>query len=120
MYLIAACMINVWGYTKSYLRRIQPAIRLWRLSEMCMRGPNNHKCWKSCANGSKIVTFSFDHHGTKEILGVVDLKVLPVSKFARQLPTTTQQPKTCNRMCKRTQHVTCNNVASVCTRPNWE
>ena len=34
-------MINVWGYTKSYLRRIQPAIRLWRLCVMCVRGPNN-------------------------------------------------------------------------------
>ena len=36
-------MINVWGYTKSYLRRIQPgaAIRLLRLCVMCVRGPNN-------------------------------------------------------------------------------
>ena len=41
MYLITACMINVWGYTKSYLRRIQPAIRLWTLCVMCVRSPNN-------------------------------------------------------------------------------
>ena len=34
-------MINVWGYTKTYLRRIQPAERLWRLCVMCVRGPNN-------------------------------------------------------------------------------
>ena len=118
-YEITACMINVWGYTKSYLRRIQPAIRLWRLCVMCVRaGPP--KCRKSCANGSNIVTFRFGYHGTKYILGVVGLKVLPVSNFALQLLTTTQQRKTCNRMCKRTQHVTCNNVASVCTRLNWK
>ena len=78
------------------------------------------KCWKSCANGSNIVTFRFGHYGTNEILGVVGFKVLPLSNFARQFLTTTQQRKTCDWMCKRTQHVTCNNVASVCTRLNWE
>ena len=44
-------------------------------------------------------------------------KVSPVSNFAQELPTT------CNRVCKRTQHVTSNNiwgllvnnVGSVCT-----
>ena len=42
-YEITACMINVWGYTKSYPKncRIQPATRLWRLRVMCVRGPNN-------------------------------------------------------------------------------
>ena len=73
------------------------------------------QCWKSCENISNIVTFRFGYHGTKEIMGVVGLKVLPLSNFALLLPTTTQQRKTCNRMCKRTQHVTCNNAASVCT-----
>ena len=34
------------------------------------------------------------------------LKVWPVSNFAQQHPTT------CNRVCKRTQHVTSNNVGS--------
>ena len=48
------------------------------------------------------------------MLGVVasvctSLKVWPVSNFARQLPPT------CNRVCKRAQHVTFNNVASVFT-----
>ena len=37
------------------------------------------------------------------------IKVWPVSNFAQQLPTTRK------RVWKRTQHVTSNNVASVCT-----
>ena len=66
-------------------------------------------CWKSYANGSNIVALRLGDHATKEMLGVVDWEVWPVSDFAQQRPTT------CNRVCKRTQHVTSNNVASVCT-----
>ena len=42
------------------------------------------------------------------MLGVVCSKVWPVSNFAQQVPTT------CNRVCKWTQHLTSDNVASVC------
>ena len=91
-------------------------IRHKTLETMCNVRAWPQQCWKSCANGSNIVTLRLGHHGTKYIFGVVGLKVLPVSNFAQQLLTTTQQRKTCNRMCKRTQHVTCNNVASVCMR----
>ena len=59
-----------------------------------------------CANGSNIVALRFGDHGTKELLGVVGWKVWPVSNFALQHQTT------CNRVCKRTQHVTSNNVGS--------
>ena len=51
-------------------------------------------------------------HGTKAMLGVVGSKYWPVSNFAQHLPTT------CNRVCKRTKHVTSNNLASVCTKLN--
>ena len=64
------------------------------------------QCWKSCANGSNIVALRFGDHGTKEMLGVVGWKVWPVSNFAQQHATT------CNRVCKRTQHVTSNNFGS--------
>ena len=40
------------------------------------------QCWKSCANGSNIVALRFGDHGTKEMLGVVGLKVCPVSNVA--------------------------------------
>ena len=62
--------------------------------------------WKSCASRSNIVALRFGDHGTKEMLGVVGWKVWLVSNFARQHATT------CNRVCKRTQHVTSNNVGS--------
>ena len=62
------------------------------------------QCWKSCPNGSNIVALRFGDHGTKEMLGVVGWKVWPVSNFAQQ------HPATCNRVCKRAQHVTSHNV----------
>ena len=62
------------------------------------------QCWKSCVNGSNIVALRFGDHGTKEMSGVVDWKVWPVSNFAQQHATT------CNRVCNRTQHVTSINV----------
>ena len=122
MYLLAACIINVWGYTEilPVVHREKDTTHFKTMETMCNVRAWPQQCWKSCANGSNIVTFHFGYHVTKEIMGVVGLKVLPVSNFARQLPTTTQQRKTCNRMCKRAQHVTCNNVASVCTRLNWK
>ena len=46
------------------------------------------------------------------MLAVFGSNVWPVSKFAQQVPTS------CNRVCKRTQHVTSNNVASICTGLN--
>ena len=64
------------------------------------------QCWKSCPNGSNIVALRFGDHGTKEMLGVVGWKVWPVSNFVQQHLTT------CNRVCKRTQHITSNNVGS--------
>ena len=64
------------------------------------------QCWKSCPNGSNIVALRFGDHGTKEMLGVVGWKVWPVSNFAQQ------HPATCNRVCKRAQHVTSHNVGS--------
>ena len=39
------------------------------------------QCRKSCANGSIIVALRFGNQGIKEMLGVVGLKVWPVSKL---------------------------------------
>ena len=46
--------------------------------------------------GSNIVALRFGDHGTKEMLRAVCLKVQPVSNFAQQLPTSTQQHATWN------------------------
>ena len=75
------------------------------LETMCHARAWPQQCWKSfsCANGSNIVALRFNDHGTKEMLGVMGSNVWPVSNFALQRPTT------CNRVCKRTQHVTSNN-----------
>ena len=98
---------------QSIVGRIEP-VRLWRWCVMYVRGLNNvGRAVKTY--GSNVVPLSVGDHETKEMLGVVGSNVWPVSNFA-QLATT------CNRVCKRTQHVTpknvgsrYSNVASVCT-----
>ena len=77
-------------------------------------------CWKSCANGSNIVALRFGDHGTKEMWGVVGWKVWPVSNFAQQHATASnnmqqgvQTDATCN--IQQCWELLVNNVASVCT-----
>ena len=78
------------------------------------------QCWKSCANGSNIVALRFGDHGTKEMLGVVGWKVWPVSNFAQQHATTSnnmqqgvQTDVTCN--IQQCWELLANNVGSFCT-----
>ena len=75
---------------------------------------------KSCANGSNIVALRFGDHGTKEMWGVVGWKVWPVSNFAQQHATASnnmqqgvQTDATCN--IQHCWELLANNVASVCT-----
>ena len=63
--------------------------------------------WMSCANGSNIVALRVGDHRTKEMLGVVGSKVWPVQTLCSN---SQQHATTCNRVCKRTQHVTSNKV----------
>ena len=48
------------------------------------------QCWKSCANGSNIVALRFGDHGIKEMFRVVGWKFWPVSNFAHQHATTSE------------------------------
>ena len=66
------------------------------------------QCWKSCANGSNIVALRFSDHGTKEMLGVAE----KFDRFQTLRNNTQQHPTTCNRVCKRTQHITSNNAGN--------
>ena len=45
------------------------------LETMCNASAWLQQCWKSCANGFKIVALRFGDHETKEMLGVVSSKV---------------------------------------------
>ena len=58
---------------------------------------NSRKCWELLAKNAAFV--------------YTGLEVLPVSSVAQQLPTT-RNTITCNRVYKRTQHVTSNNARS--------
>ena len=71
-------------------------------------------------NGSNIVALRFGDHGTKQMLGVAGWKVWPVSNFAQQHATTSnnmqqvvQTDATCN--IQQCWELLANNVASVCT-----
>ena len=80
------------------------------------------QCWKSSANGSNIFALRFGDQGTKEMLGVVGWKVWPVSNFAQQHATTSnniQQGVQTDATCSIQQcwELLVNSVASVCTQP---
>ena len=79
------------------------------LQTMCTARAWPQKCWKSCADGSYIVALRFGDHGTKEMLGVVAQKI---DKFQTLRNNSKKHATTCNRVCKRTQHVASNNAGS--------
>ena len=64
-----------------------------------------------CANGSNIVAQRFGDHGTKDSW---ELLVQKFDWFQSLCNSSQQQLTTCNRVCKRTQHVhvTSHNVGS--------
>ena len=64
---------------------------------MCNTRTWPQQCWKSCANGSNIVSLRFGNHGTKEMSGVKRLTGFKICAT------------TCNSVCKRREHVI-NNV----------
>ena len=54
---------------------------------MCNASAWVQQCWKSCANGPKIVALRFDDHETKEMLGDVWLKKVSNVTHAQQYAT---------------------------------
>ena len=81
-------------------------------------------CWKSCENGSNIVTLCFSDHRTKEMLGFVASKGWLVSNFAQQLITTRnnmQQGVQTDATCSIQQgwEMLANNVVFVCKGLYW-
>ena len=53
------------------------------------------QCWKSCANGSKIVVLRFDDHETKEMLGDVWLKRFQTLRTRNNMQQGVQTDATC-------------------------
>ena len=107
---VESCCVRVGSSVKTYAttaNNVAPS-RVFVKEIMCNACASPQQCCKSCANGSNIAALRLGDQGTKEMLGVVGSKGWPVSNFVQQLPTTF------NRVCKQTQHVTSNNVATVC------
>ena len=84
---------------------------------MCNARACSQQCWKSCANGSNIVALRFgDHRTTTKKVGSCWRKSLTGFKLCAATPNNPEQhAASCNRVCRPTQHVTTNNVASVCS-----
>ena len=63
---------NTLSHKVNDTRRNRPSnsICVWN-ETMCNARAWPNKCWKSCANGSNIITLRFGDHGTEEMLGVV-------------------------------------------------
>ena len=87
-----------------------------------MRNAWPQQCWKSCANGSNLLRYASAITEQKKCWELLAEKF---DWFQTLRNNTQQHPTTCNRVRKRTQHVTCNmqqcwellanNLASVCT-----
>ena len=67
------------------------------------------QCWKSCANRSNIVGLRLAITEQKKCCELLAEKF---DRFQTLHNNTQQHPTTCNRVCKRTQHVTSNNAGS--------
>ena len=87
-----------------------PAVhRVETLETMCNERERPQQCWGSCVNGSNIVALRFGDHGTKECW---ELLAQNFDRFRTLCNNSQQHATTCNRVCKRTQHATSNNVGS--------
>ena len=86
------------------------AQQCWELLRLCnpfvmsVRGPYN--VGRAVQTDPILVRYVSAITKQKKCWEFVDWKVWPVSNFAQQ------HSRTCNRVCKRTQHVTSNNVGS--------
>ena len=76
---------------------------------MCIALAWPQQCWTSCANGSKIVALRFGYHGSN--VGN-ELLIQKYDQFQTLQNNSQQHATTCNRVVKRTQHVTYKNVGS--------
>ena len=89
--------------------RIQP-ISLCKLCEMSVRGPNN--VGRIVQTDPTLWRYASAITEQKKCW---DLLAEKFDRFQTLRNNTQYHPTTCNRLCKQTQHVTSNNVASVCT-----
>ena len=89
-----------WGL-HCIMGRIQP-IRRWKPFAMSARGPKNVR--RAVQTDPTVLCYA------SAIMKQQKCWELLAPNFAQQLPTT------CNRLCKRTQYVTSNNVGSCCVR----
>ena len=89
--------------------RIQP-ISLCNPCVMSVRGPNN--VGRAVQTDPTLLRYA---SAIKEQKKCWELSAEKFNRVQTLRNNTQQHPTTCNRVCKRTQHVTSNNVASVCT-----
>ena len=74
---------------------------------MCNARAWPQQCWKNGANGSNIAALRFDDHGTKKCW---EMLTQQFDRFQTLHKNSHQHAPTRDRVCKRTQHVTSNNV----------
>ena len=77
------------------------------LETMCNARAWPQQCWKNGANGSNIAALRFDDHGTKKCC---EMLTQQFDRFQTLHKNSHQHAPTRDRVCKRTQHVTSNNV----------
>ena len=101
-----------WWDLQCVVGRIQP-ISLCKPCVMRVRGPNN--VGSAVQTDPTLLRYASAITEQKKCWELLAEKF---DRFQTLCNNTQQHPTTCNRVCKRTQHVTSNNVASVCTGLN--
>ena len=91
------------------VERIQP-ISLCKPCVISVRGPHNVE--RAVQTDPTLLRYASAITEQKECWELLAQKF---DRFQTLRNNTQQHPTTCNRVCKRTQHVTSNNVAPVCT-----
>ena len=83
------------------------------METMCNVPAWPQQCCKSCANGCNIAALHFGDHATNgPHLKCWELLAQTFDRFQTLLNNSQQNATTCHRVCKRTQHLTFNNVRS--------
>ena len=98
---------------QSIVGRIQP-ISLCNRCVMSVRGPNN--VGRALQTDPALLRYASAITEQKKCWELLAEKF---DRFQTLQNNKQQHPTTCNRVCKRTHHVTSNNVASVCTGLKW-
>ena len=107
--IVGSCCFRLHVALRCIVGKLQP-ISLCNPCRLSVRGPNN--VGRAVQTDPTLLRYASAITEQKKCWELLAEKF---DRFQTLRNNTQQHPTTCNRVCKRTQHVTSNNVGSVCT-----